>query len=209
MSGPWEKFKKSEPSAEGPWTKFKPTAQPKDDTGGGAGDFVNSMALGSSIGEQMPGGKTIADLGTKIGSGIVAATTTMPGEGYLDRLGGNYDQSMAASKSAEDERAAYDAKSPMAQGVKEIMGELPLMAAKTEGAPVSTQGPMQSPAAQPGKFAYPPDTAKEKLMEYFSKKNMGTAGNAVKGIIKEGAEEMLPYPARVALRMKRKFGGSP
>lgn len=149
---------------------------------------IDSMLMGSSVAEQMPGGKTLADIGSKIGSGIVAATTTAPGAGYMDRFGKTYDQGQQAMADADQTRAMIDAANPTTQGVKEIMGQLPAMAQK--------RAPIETPMETPGEFSYPADSRMEKIREYLSKQDIG---GKMKSVAKFGAEhaakKVLPYGA--------------
>lgn len=165
-------------------------------------DFARSMAIGSSIGESIPGGKTLGDIGSKIGSGIVAATTTMPGEGYFDRLGQNYDQGQEAMAAADRERAAIDAQSPMAMGTKEVLGSLAMMPAQR----------MAKPVIQTGQFRYPGDSTGEKLKMYLQQKMARDPSKAGAGmgqkVMSEAAqmgETMLPNSVQMALYLARKF----
>lgn len=189
------------------------SAQPKEETGG-VGDFVNSMALGSSIGENLPlVGKPIADLGTKIGSGIEAAAEATFGNGK-GTIGQLYDRNMAASKTAEDERSAYDEKSPMAQTVKSNLAAVALPGIKT-AKPIAAAENM---ALQGGeKFGVGSNgairsmdeiapTRMEKMGEFLSKKYEKTKGPLM-NMAKDSAEDMLPYPMRMYLRYSRRFKG--
>lgn len=179
-------------------------AQDAGDEGSGMGDFANSMIRGTSIAENMPGGSALASLGSKIGSGISAATMAPFSDKSFGEL---YDEGQGAMASADAERSAIDAKSPMAVGVKEIMGELPMMAMKRE-APQALD--MDTPT--PGQFSYPADSTRERMSQYLKEKMArdpaapGGGSSMMSTVLKEG-EEMLPYKARLMLRLGRKFGG--
>lgn len=165
-----------------------------------AKNFGESMALGSSIGENLPLiGKPLARAGTMIGSGIQAATEAPFSDASISDL---YKRNMALSDQAEAEQAAYDKRSPAAGAVKSGLAGLAV-------APLKRPMPTGGESAQ---FSYPKDTMKEKLMEYFKRqgnipaKGGGTLQKAMP-FIKEQAEELLPYPARAALRGYRRFKG--
>jgi hypothetical protein len=84
--------------------------------------FGESYAKGSSIGESLPViGKPIADLGTKIASGLEAAAETPFSESSFGQL---YDRNQKAAQKAEAERNRYDAASPLASFSKSALAGL-------------------------------------------------------------------------------------
>lgn len=199
------------------------------------GDFANSMVRGSSLGEHVPGGKSLGDLGTMIGSGIVAATSAP----FSDQsMGEIYDQSMAASDEAAARREAIDAKSPMAAVAKDILGGVAMIPARAAETPVvPKRDPFTKPggfaertiaaekvaaaeAPTPGRFQYPKDTpeelaaaeaasqaaAKAASREATMSKVKDAGSDAAKFLGQEGVE-MLPYPLRRAIQLSRYLHG--
>jgi len=164
--------------------------------GGGAGqqsadsqpfpgyDVGNSLLRGSSVAEQMPGGQMLSDLGSKIGSGISAATMAPFSDKSFGEL---YDEGQGAMAKADAERQAIDAKSPVTQGVKEIMGQLPMMAMKQET-------PGAGAAEEMGQFQYPGGAGQAKLDSYRSQ-----LGGTMEGYITPAKQYLINY-------LKRKFG---
>lgn len=161
-------------------------------------DFARSMFMGSSIGENIPGGKQLADVGSKIGSAISAGVMAPFSEKNFGEL---YDEGQAAMAKADAERAAIDQASPVAQGTKEVLANLAFV-------PARAGGPAKE-VIRTGQFRYPGDTRTEKLKMYLQQKFANVPPGAMQAA-KEVGEDLLPLPARLMLRLSRKFGsGSP
>lgn len=211
------------PAAEGGW-RSRATKLPTEadatiaaekkfaEEQGGPVNFLNSMVRGSSIAENFPGGSTLADVGSSIGTGIAALTTTEPGDDYLSRLGQNYDQAAGGMQRADAERAAIDARSPVAVGTKEILAEIAPMALKTAPAPAPQ---VQTPSMQDelnrflkqkyGKnTGYTPDA----IPDYVTPSS-GSQGQSILSQTLKKGENFLDPKTRMALWLARRIGGKP
>lgn len=101
-------------------------AEPAPESGG-VGNFVKSLTEGSSLGENMPGGKMLAELGTKAGAGIAAATKAPFSDKPIGQL---YDESLAPSLAKRERESAADQASPSGRFLKSSLAALPLGAMK-------------------------------------------------------------------------------
>jgi hypothetical protein len=132
-------------------------------------NFMRSMIGGSAIAEHMPGGKAVSDLGTKIGSGIAAATEAPFSDQSVGQL---YDRNMQASQTAENQRSAYDAESPLAEGTKDVLGGIAVAPMKKP--PLTGEAALQKEIADFMKKRQATDAAAQaakgdKMRQYFKK----------------------------------------
>jgi hypothetical protein len=105
--------------------------------------FAKSITSGSDIGENIPGGHAIADLGTKMGAGIAASLPP-----YNKPFSERYDEAMAPSLAKREGERAADEASPAGSFVKSSLAGLPLGAMKSMGAAASAAAPAATVAAE-------------------------------------------------------------